>query len=44
MEQEDTSREGPRDPFQALKHAEVVAEEIARKLAPKRIPKAGELR
>ena len=44
LEQEDTSREGPRDPFQALKHAEVVAEEIARKLAPKRIPKAGELR
>ena len=27
LEQEDTSREGPRDPFQALKHAEVVAEE-----------------
>ena len=34
----------PRDPFQALKHGEAVAEALARKLAPRRIPKAGEVR
>jgi hypothetical protein len=33
-----------RDPFQALKHGEAVAEAIAIKLAPRRIPKAGEVR
>ena len=36
--------EPARDPFQALKHGEAVAETLARKLAPRRIPKAGEVR
>ena len=36
--------EPPQDPFQALKHGEAVAETLARKLAPRRIPKAGEVR
>ena len=44
LDQDDITREGSHDPFQALKHGEAVAEAIAIKLAPKRVPKAGELR
>ena len=44
LDQDDTAGERSRDPFQALKHGEAVAEAIARKLAPKRLPKAGETR
>jgi hypothetical protein len=44
LDQDDTTGESSRDPFQALKHGEAVAEAIARKLAQKRIPKAGETR
>jgi endonuclease/exonuclease/phosphatase family metal-dependent hydrolase len=45
LDHTDTDDEGhPRDPFQALKHGEAVAEAIAIKLAPRRIPKAGEVR
>ena len=44
LDQDDITGEGSRDPFQALKHGEAVAEAIAIKLAPKRVPKAGELR
>jgi hypothetical protein len=32
------------DPFQALKNAELIAEAIAYQLAPKRVPRAGEVR
>lgn len=38
------AEDSPSDPFQALKHGEAVAEALAIKLAPKRIPKAGEVR
>jgi len=45
LDPDDSHVEGPpRDPFQALKHGEAVAEALARKLAPRRIPKAGEVR
>ena len=44
LDQDDTAGERSRDPFQALKHGEAVAEAIARKLTPMRIPKAGETR
>ncbi len=44
LDQDDTTGEESRDPFQALKHGEAVAEAIAIKLAPKRVPKAGEMR
>ena len=44
LDQDDITREGSHDPFQALKHGEAVAEAIAIKMAPKRVPKAGELR
>ena len=45
LDQEDTSVGGlSRDPFQALKHGEAVAEALAVKLAPRRIPKVGEVR
>jgi hypothetical protein len=38
LDQDDTTGEESRDPFQALNHGEAVAEAIAIKLAPKRIP------
>ena len=45
LDQEDTSDGGlSRDPFQALKHGEAVAEALAVKLAPRRVPKVGEVR
>ena len=45
LDHADSNEEGLlRDPFQALKHGEAVAEAIAIKLALRRIPKAGEVR
>jgi hypothetical protein len=45
LDQEDENTEGiSLDPFQALANGELVAEAIAQKLAPKRIPHDGEVR
>ena len=45
LDQEDgEGDEQPPDPFQALKNGELIAEAIAYKLAPKRVPRAGEVR
>jgi hypothetical protein len=45
LDQEEESDDGPPpDPFQALTNVELVAAAIAHRLAPKRIPREGEVR